>query len=144
MINMICAISETLCGNCHAAFLLIVNNKHLILVALVRIKLKLIILFQVSHHVGIQRNSPEKRTRVFVKLLVSVLGILAEFHLQLPELVKKVTIIVPKSTRKFTESDKEFTPRMERYVHTLIVIPCFKLKYFQMMIFRSQKDYEPL
>ena len=73
-----------------------------------------ILIFQVWLQDGTQRNSQERLTKVFVRLLVLVLGILAESNILWLELVKKATIIVLRSTRRFTISVMDSTWRMAR------------------------------
>jgi len=78
------------------------------------IEIHLIFFIKVLLLVGIQRNCPVRHIKVFVRLPVLEHGILVVCNLLLHVLVKKVTIIVLKSIRRYTVLVLEFIPRMER------------------------------
>ena len=63
---------------------------------------------QVWLHVGTRRNSQERPIKVSARLLVLVPGILAEFNILWPELVKKVNWFHVKKVLKKRTAKKQF------------------------------------
>lgn len=78
------------------------------------VNIYIFLILKVLHPVGIQRNCPVRHIKVFVRLLALEHGILVVSSSLLHVLVKRVTIIVLKSIRRYTVLDLEFIPRMER------------------------------
>ena len=74
----------------------------------------------VSPQDGTQRNSQEKLTRVSARSPVLVHGIHLVSPSLLPDLVKRVTTTVPKSTRRSTESELVTTKSMARWSLTMV------------------------
>lgn len=74
--------------------------------------------FQVWHHVGIPKSSRARLIRAYVKSLVSELGIPVVFSTQWPGLVKRVTIIVLRRTRKSSELGVGFIPKTVKLLRT--------------------------
>merc|ERR1712088_921867 len=68
---------------------------------------------------GTVRNCHVRHTRVSERSLVSVHGILPESSSPLPVLVKRVTIIVQRSTRRSTISVMDSTPRTGSWSKTM-------------------------
>lgn len=113
---MICACLNHFCRDDHAAFLLMnidFRNRFIIIFKVFNGSL---FTFQAWRLVGTRRSFRARRTRVFVKLLVSARGIRLVYRSPLPVLVRRATITVPRWIRRSTESVPESTRRTARYV----------------------------